>query len=161
MLSLTDVPRMLGNALELAGHPWEEAAVEDDLAVAQHAAPARHGDAAVQSAVEELGLDEAGVRKLMRNFQCATDGRLKLFRDDAGETLIDLATDPGEIHPLPIADLPDSLPSETVERLRRALDAAEETIAPPRPEDDADLNQMTPMTEDTALAAQMELLGYL
>ncbi len=150
--SLAQVPGWLGNALGIE-HPWTER-WPDGIVVSQHHTSRAPDDPLVRAIADEWQLDDTAVARMCRTFQCASEGRYKLFRDGAGETWVDLATDPLEARPL--ATPSPSIAPRTIGAMQRALDDAERSAA---------VVGATPTGEpghpDAArLAAQMELLGY-
>jgi arylsulfatase A-like enzyme len=160
VLTLADVPRLLADAAGIPEHPWLEAPADSGVAVAQFPAPARRGDPDVERRVNELQLDQAALDKVCRGFDCATDGNLKILRDDEGEELVDLINDPLEVKPIRLDLAAATAHGEQVARLRRALDrAAAESLdglieAP---------ESVVPSSENekAALERQMRLMGYL
>ena len=161
VMSLAEVPGLIGDAVGLADHPWTEKPPEEGVAVAQFSAPAGWEDEAARSVIREWGLDPAGQTTLCRSFECATDGRLKLLRDADGEQLVDLSLDPLERHPTEVQQTTRHPDREAVLSLRRALDAADASEKREIPEVATNGAGSHGSAEDAALIAQMELLGYL
>lgn len=163
-VSLVDVPTLLGDALGIDGHPWDPVSPDRDIAVAQFVAPVRAGEPGVEEGLQRWDLDPAARKKLLRSFECATDGRTKVFRDEDGETVVDLATDPLELAPDPLQPAPGPLQPPAgggvVTRLRQALDEADRTTLTDVPWS-APVAASMPTERHGALADQMRLLGYL
>lgn len=150
--SLAQIPAWLGDALGIE-HPWTER-WPDGIVVSQQHTTRATDDPVVRAIAEEWRLDETAVVKMCRSFQCASDGRYKLFRDGVDETWVDLEHDPLEVRPL--ATAPVSIDQPTSAAMRRALDdavsSAAVAVAGPA---------SGPRHPDAArIAAQMELLGY-
>jgi arylsulfatase A-like enzyme len=161
VMSLCDVPRMIGNALGLSHHPWIEGSSFEDVAVSQLGAFAPPGHENVERAIVDWSLGELGRQRLYQSISCATDGHFKLIRDGRGERLVDLATDPleaGGVTPVGSSTHSDQ---STIDRLRQALNDADANslAAPVFVEEPDDL--VTSPDEDAQLEEQMRLLGYI
>lgn len=150
--SLAQVPSWLGDELGIE-HPWTER-WPDGIVVSQHDSSRAPDDAVVRDIADEWDLASAAVARMCRSFQCASDGRYKLFRDPLGETWVDLEADPLELRPL--AAPPASIVPPKATAMRRALDEAESSagvvVAPP--------TTGARHPDAARLAAQLELLGY-
>ena len=152
-MSLTDIPRMVGGWVGIDDAPWNDYPVTPGVAVAEMDAAGSADHPTVIEAIEKWQLDAEGIRLLMANAACATDGRYKVVRTDGVDALYDLEADPGETVPV---DAP------VPENLRRALDTAagyEAEITVPVAEPYADDGY----TEEEAagMADQLRQLGYL
>ena len=151
--SLAQVPGWLGDSLGVE-HPWTER-WPDGVVVSQHHTSRGPDDPLVRAIADEWRLGEPAVARMCRTFQCASEGRYKLFRDRAGETWVDLEVDPLELQPLHAP--PASAAPRTRTAMQRALDAAERS---------ASVNATEPSSgpgghpDAARLAAQLELLGY-
>jgi arylsulfatase A-like enzyme len=162
LTSLGRLPLLTADIAGITDHPW----AADDLgphgvAVAQLNPPSTPDHERVALVREEWGLDDAGVARLTTPFMGATDGRFKLIRRDGLEELVDLAADPMEVDPIPVAGAGAAVDAAAaLPHLREALDHPSasggftlETAEEPRPE---------PADEETqAIEERMRLLGYM
>jgi arylsulfatase A-like enzyme len=150
VFSLAELPRMIGDAVELADHPWREDELPAGVALAQLKPPTGPDDPRARETVAGWGLDEEALRRATTALAFATDGRHKLLRRGEREELYDLEADPLELRPLPADGDEHPLP-----RLRAALRhpaaAAVHTFEPP---------QATP-EELAEIESRMRLLGYM
>jgi arylsulfatase A-like enzyme len=156
--SLASLPAAIGRAAELADHPWTDAS-PDGIGVAQFNAPAGPEDPRMRKALQDWGLGDEALPRITTDFACATDGRFKLVRrepvgGDAEEEVFDLRSDPLEAHPVSADSPPDAA---AIERLRAALEAPVEGVAPAPADDAMEISD----AEREALERRMELLGYL
>lgn len=158
VVSLADLPRLLALAIGLADHPWTEPVRDELVAVAEFVAPADPEDPVAQSKVADARLSEGARHTLFRNFQCATDGSVKVIRDQAGDQLISLEDDPLETRPIAIDE--SRLQDPRVQMLRRALDAADAAAGATRFTDPG-FKGSPDIEDDDRLAHQMRLLGYI
>jgi arylsulfatase A-like enzyme len=152
-MSLADLPAVLADSLEIDDHPWGTVDESREAVVAQFPAPVRRDDPRLEEGLRRWPMGEAAQRTLLRTFDCATDGRMKLFRDEDGETAVDLARDPDEVSPT----APES-PDGSLLVLRRLLDGADRSAMRATP---WSASAASETEEDAALAEQMRLLGYL
>ena len=152
MTSLVDLPALIAGAAGIAGPPFT-AGGERHVVTAQWDTPAPPGDPRIEDAIRDMGLDEDGRRRLLASMTCATDGALKLVREDGNDTLFDLAADPLEVNGTALRDGADGA---GVRELRRALDeaAVATTVEAAPVVEIAD-------SEREELEAQMKMLGYL
>jgi arylsulfatase A-like enzyme len=157
LLSIADLPRLLAKAAGLDDHPWSDGPTGEPP-VAQFDAPGTPTDPRVIDALEEWKLGDDARRIFCTPFMCATDGKIKLLRRLGREELVDLATDPLEERPVVIdADL-EATYGQRLVPLRAAIDKAEETALPKRPEPGEEPSSPDEVVE---LEEQMRLLGYL
>jgi arylsulfatase A-like enzyme len=158
VLSVADVPRLLAHVAALDDHPWGDQ-LSGEVAVAQFDAPVVAGDPAVADMLRiwDLGPDTA--RHLVTSFACATDGQLKLVRRGDDEEILDLASDPLELTPLPASAAGAAGYEQRLRPLRQALDRAEAAERPPAMVTEP--SKELPPEDVTALEDQMRLLGYL
>jgi len=155
-LSLVDVPSLIGDSLHLADHPWTERRPDPRVVVAEFPAPGRSGDPKTLAGIEAWGMTQSQAATFMRTFSCASDGRLKLFRDAAGERLVDLEIDPLETSAT-IVSAGSHLP---LQPLQCALDMADAGRATQLPE--VSISPLDTSDEENAqLEARMRLLGYI
>lgn len=155
-LSLVDVPYLIGDGLQIADHPWIERRSDPSVVVAEFAAPGRPGDPKTLEGIEAWGMSEPQAAIFTRTFSCATDGRLKLFRDADGESVVDLATDPLEV----AANANVARSDLQLRPLEHALDLADAQRALELPE--LSLSPLGASNEEaTQLEARMRLLGYI
>ena len=156
--SLTALPRLLAEIVELEDHPWQDDTAHDGVAVAQFDAPGESHDQRVAELVDEWGLGAEAVRALSTSFTCATDGSIKLLRRLGHEEIVDLEADPHEQAPRRVGATEDELHRARLGPLRAALDEAEKAersvaAAPTSPDADAE--------ETARIEAQLRLLGYM
>jgi len=154
VVSLAEIPRLLGDAIGLPDHPWQ-ADPRYDVAVAQLDSPCAPDDPYALEALREFGLSEAVLPRMVRTMSCATDGHVKLFREGTTETIIDLDDDPLETTFVPVGRAHELRHGNVLTRLRTALDAAGALEAT----GDADSGPRT--IDDPDLEAQLRLLGYI
>jgi len=160
VLGLSDVPRLVADAVDLRDHPWGEAELKSPVAVAQLDPLAAPDDPRILSFAEEWDLGDEGVHRMTRGAVAATDGRRKLVRSGASELLYDLDSDPLELHP---EDVSRPRPGERAEvhRLRAAARAVEH----PRPVEGLTTSPhpapSVPADELERIEQQMKLLGYM
>jgi arylsulfatase A-like enzyme len=143
--SLVELPRLIAEAVGLTSHPWEDARLDDGVAVAQFDAPADR--AAAENAIREWHLDEDQVVTMTSPQTAVTDGRQKLVRTGLGDNVYDTTADPLEERPLPASAASDAL--------RRVLERA----AAPAAASVASPVAVAPSTAD--LEERMRLLGYM
>jgi arylsulfatase A-like enzyme len=164
LLSLAELPRLTGDIAGIDRHPWHESDLPPaGVAVAQFEPPVRPDHPRAQLARERWRLDDAGFARLTSPFACATDGRFKLTRRDAVESLRDLRDDPLELEPSAGnggAPAPES--AAALAALRSALDhpaAAADFVAT---EAAGDQPRPVPTDEEKReIEERMRLLGYL
>lgn len=154
-LSLADLPAVLAESLDIDHHPWAPVEYDREGVVAQFPAPVKPDEPRLEQGLRDWPIGEAGLRTLLRTFDCATDGRIKLFRDEEGETAVDLSRDPQEVSPTRVA--PEDTDGALL-RLRRLLDGADRSAMHTIP---WATTAAPEADEDAALAEQMRLLGYL
>jgi arylsulfatase A-like enzyme len=150
--SLADLPRLLGDALELEDHPWRE---RTPLPVAQADPAAPRSDPRVDHAIAAWGLGEEAAWRISTQITAVADGRFKLVRQGEVEQLHDLTVDPLETTPLTTVPAGEEA---RVAALRTALKDPAVWAAPdgaPSPAPAADPEEVE------ALERQMRLLGYL
>ena len=150
--SLTELPRVVTDAVGLQDHPWAREA--SDIAVAQFDPPGEKGDPRLQKAVEDWGGGPDTYENLTTRIDCAVRGGAKLVRRNEQLLLFDLADDPLEERPRFVerADAPADL-----------LAAIEDQAAAPviaAPADGAAATTASP-EELARIEEQMRTLGYL
>lgn len=153
LFSLAEVPRVIGDAAGIAGHPWKDSGLPDGIAVAQYDAMAPSSDARVREFAERWRLDVSAVKRLTAAFTSATDGELKLVVRDGDELRYDLRSDPDE-------PLGSGAANGRFERLRDALNCPAVT-ATAQLEPEAPGAPIASADELAALERQMKLLGYM
>ena len=150
--SLTDLPRLVADAVGLSDHPWGNVRTPG-IAVAQYDGPLPLS-AGAGTELFSWNPTPEGVRRLTQRFTSATDGTLKLVRSESGESLYDLEADPLERQPVDTS----GYPSERIARLRAAIDDVDER------EWQGTVGE-APAAEDPQKVAELEermrLLGYL
>jgi arylsulfatase A-like enzyme len=162
VVSLTDVPRLVADAVGLADHPWDEArGVIGGAAVSQSDPLVPAGDDRIRESVEHWHMEgEAAAYaawRLSTPSTAATDGSLKLVREGDEDWLYDLVQDPLEAAPTRLgATAGHAHDAARVARLRTAVEAAAPSAAQPRPWTGVDLPDDREGIED-----RMRLLGYL
>ena len=114
-VSLAELPRLLAGALGIAEHPWHDDVLPGGIAVSQVAGQVLLPEK--ETLVRAWGVPHEAIRLMASPITSATDGRLKLVRDDRGERLYEPAADPSESHPI-------DRPSDAT-RLRAAIDHVE------------------------------------
>jgi hypothetical protein len=150
LVSLARLPRLIADAVCLAEHPWTDDPMPEGLAAAQCEALALASDPRARRAVEDWGLDDAALRRVISSLTCVTDGRLKLLRAGDRDLVLDLEADPLEVNPVPADE--GSVPAS----FRRAL-ASVMAQADPAPVPVTDV----PDEEREDLERRMRLLGYM
>jgi arylsulfatase A-like enzyme len=155
--SLTDLPRLLADAIGLRDHPWTDDRPEG-VAVATADALTDPADERIKSTRKAFGLDGYAVWRMTTSSTAATDGALKLVREGDEDWLYDLEADPLEESPTHVDGRVAAEHGARFDALRKAVDAAHtvehatRTVPAPTasgPDVPADL-------ED-----RMRLLGYL
>jgi arylsulfatase A-like enzyme len=153
-ISLTDVPRLVGEAAGLAEHPWEPND-RDGVVVAQTDGLRSLSPESADRFAKALGIPDHAVAAMASARSCATDGRFKLVRVDERETLYDLANDP-----LELSDALTRFPEEAT-RLRKALDAAESESSVAPAGSAGPVGPVEAAEEDKDLEERLRMLGYL
>ena len=160
-VSLADLPSIIGNALSL-DHPWGPPRPDDGIALAQLPAPAQPDDPVAHQGAEAWSLPPQGVRRMFRASDCATDGSLKLTRNDLGDQLVLLASDPLELRPVSVDAELETAYGERLANLRRTLDEADSCAADAAPGvRTGGENLAVSDKEADHLERQMRILGYL
>jgi arylsulfatase A-like enzyme len=154
--SLCDLPGWLADAAGLPEHPWTVG--DGRAAVAEFDAPVGPEDPGAAETIRVWGLGDEAFRRLTTSFECATDGRLKLFRRAGVEELVDLQADPEEVMPKVIGSEEEEKWAAELTAIRAALDRAETEARPGTLGADG---PSRPADEVQAMEAQMKLLGYL
>ncbi len=154
VVSLGSLPRLLGDALGLADHPWAADDVTDGVAVAEHDPLAEADTEGAEHVRREWSLDDAAYELLTRPLTVATDGRHKLVHDGRATVLYDLVADPGETAPRS-ADPADPVVAALSGPLERSVQRRGTVVK--RSDDVAAADD--PVVED--LEERMRLLGYL
>jgi arylsulfatase A-like enzyme len=155
--SLTDLPRLLAEAVGLPDHPWaDERPV--GVAVATSDALTDPTDERMTSTREEFGLDAYAVWRMTTSSTAATDGTLKLVREGDEDWLYDLTADPLEEAPTHVDGRVAAEHGARFDALRSAVDAAH-TVQPAV----HSLPQVRAAAPDVPsdLEDRMRLLGYL
>jgi arylsulfatase A-like enzyme len=158
--SLVELPRLVAELTGIDDHPWGAGEHGRDVAVAQLDPPVRADDPVAEDIADRWHLDDAGRERLTSAFTCATDGGLKLFRHDAGETYVDLDEDPLELAPQPVRTAPSTL-TDRIARLREALDQPTVRATPELDEAGLDGVPTESEREQRELEERMRVLGYL
>jgi arylsulfatase A-like enzyme len=157
--SLASLPALIASAIDLDDHPWGSPPASG-IAVAQFDGMVPRGDPRADEAAELWRLGPGGASRISASITAATNGRLKLVRDDdRRETVFDLASDPLETNPIPPARALE-LHGEALRALRDAIDGAEASAAEAPVAAAPDLDDI-PAEEREALERQMRLLGYM
>jgi arylsulfatase A-like enzyme len=114
LMSLADVPAVLAGVLGLDDHPWSARASADGTCIAQNDGAFFWPEDEVVKLAHSWGIDPA-VATTLGPWAAITDGRFKLYRDGAQQSLFDLEGDPLEAidvsaeHPDRVAALSASL----------------------------------------------------
>ncbi len=149
-VSLAELPAMIAGALGIEDHPWSDEVRPGGAAVSQVAGQIMLPEK--EALARAWGIPDEAIRRMASSMTSATDGRFKLIRDESGERLYDLGSDPAESRPLDAAAEP-SAPA-----LRAAIDEVESYA----PAEDA---SETPAAIDGDEAAELEerlrQLGYI
>ncbi|MEJ7582549.1 MAG: sulfatase-like hydrolase/transferase [Acidimicrobiales bacterium] len=163
VLSLTDLPRLVADLVDLQDHPWGDGDLRSPTAVAQLDPMGGEAHPGLLEWVRDWGLDGEGTRRLTWPATAATDGRWKLVRRNDEERLFDLVSDPLELRPLAVAAGAGVEPAlmSSVTRLRAAVDAATEPRPVPGLSSPARVAPEASAEELERIRRQMELLGYL
>jgi arylsulfatase A-like enzyme len=152
--SLSRLPAMIADGLDIADHPWGDAP-DTGIAVAQFQppAPADHPDWV--SAFDEWSLDPAvAAERVAVSLAAATDGRWKLQLRGNREELFDLEGDPLELAPL----APEAADGQILATLRAALAAqAAAPVVAPAAAGEPEISD----AERKQLEERMKLLGYM
>jgi arylsulfatase A-like enzyme len=154
-LSLAAMPRLIAEAVGLPEHPWTGNAMPG-LAAAQWDSPVDRSNPQHRDAMTEWRLDGRAMTRLTTSLTAVTDGRRKLVRSDAGDAVFDLDSDPLELAPRPL----DEVPGGALAPLRAALDHPSLWATPDR----APLTPVVAAPDPDELAEiedRMRLLGYL
>jgi arylsulfatase A-like enzyme len=156
VFSLASLP---GRILSACGVPEDRlpgAEVVPGVAVAQYDAMAPIDDPKIVAFARKFSIPHAGIARLCASYTAAVDGTRKLVVGDGDlERRYDLARDPSELSPLPVA----SRDSEAFVRLRRAIEGGAGAAPPaagPTPAAPA-----ASAEEVAELERQMKLLGYM
>ena len=161
VLGLTDLPRLVAEAVGLADHPWSDGERSPAVAVSQLDRLAAADDPRILHAAEEWELDDAGVRRMTTGATAATNGHLKLVRRAGEDLLYDVDADPLELAPQRLSPASSEDDAVVVAELRAAVDRCVEARPVPdliayaarAPEASAD--------ELEQIERQMRLLGYM
>lgn len=155
LLSLADLPKLLGDALDI-DHPWERNA-PTGIAIAQFDPPTDlrdpHNDTLLDIWEIRDGRD-ALERRFTSSMTCATDGRLKVLSREDHEEVFDLTSDALEERPLAVEGIPPR-----ADDLRDALAAADRQSESSPSEGHGQHPSHAPAPDD--LEERMRLLGYL
>ena len=149
--SLTEIPRVIADAVGLDEHPWPREAPE--IAVAQFDPPGADDDERKMKAVEEWGAGPDALVKLSTHLDAAVRGDTKLLRYGDELQLFDLTDDPLEERPRIVS--PDAAPADL-------LAAIEEQAPEPAVPVPSGSDAPTASPEELArIEEQMRTLGYL
>ena len=151
MTSLTEVPRLIADAVGLDGHPWSRE--KPAVAVAQFDAPGEDDDPRKVKAVEDWGARPEALVNLSTRIDAAVRSGSKLVRRGDELQLFDLADDPLEERPRIVAraDSPPDL-----------LAAIEDQVTEPVIAAGPDVGVADASAEELArIEEQMRTLGYL
>jgi arylsulfatase A-like enzyme len=162
VVSLTDLPRLLAEAIGLEEHPWgDSSGAVGGVAVAQADALVPTGDDRIQQSLDVWNMAGEAARyaawRLSTSGTAATDGTWKLVREGDEDWLYDLGRDPLEGSPARV----DGATAAGIEparlaALRAGVDRAAPSDADPRHWTGPDLPDERDGIED-----RMRLLGYL
>jgi len=150
VMSLTDLPRLIADAVGLSEHPWRVPATDEGVVVSEYGSLGSRDDPGVAEWAASWGLDDAGLTRLTSSGIAATDGRFKLVREQGTERLLDIGTDPREGRPVD-----PSTANGAYARLKEVLeraDALTPVVAPP---------PSGPVAENEELEERLKLLGYM
>jgi hypothetical protein len=150
-VSLSALPTLVAEALQLAQHPWTQRFGNDGVVVSEYGALGSRNAPGVAEWAADWGLDDDAVSRLTSAGIAATDGTFKLVREHATEQVYDLRADPLETHPLDAQRA-----NGAVARLRSAVEQME-ALGPavvPRP-------TAQPTEENAELEERLKLLGYM
>jgi len=153
MLSLAQLPSLLARAIDLPEHPWHDDVTPDGVAVAQ--ASTEMLLPVLEQLIQGWDVSEETVRAFARSMTCATDGSLKLVRDETGDRAFLMESDALEKTPL----APDAVEDrESLARLQAAIERVEAQRSDPAV---SGPTQPRPSDEVAALEERMRQLGYL
>jgi len=159
--SLGELPRFIAELAGIESHPWPADNLPEGAAVAQLDPPVEAGDPRAAAAAAEWDLDADAIARLTEPQTCATEGRWKLLRRSGEEVLFDLARDPLELSPRPVAEADGGTEAAPIELLREALEhPAALAVAERVPATGGDRAESDP-AERRSLEDRMRLLGYL
>jgi arylsulfatase A-like enzyme len=162
VVSLTDLPRLLAEAIGLDEHPWEDASgVLDGVAMSQSDALVPIGDERIERSLALWNMAGDAARyaswRLTTSGTAATDGTWKIVREGEDDWFYDLDGDPLEGNPTRLDDAEvAALDGARLGALRAALDHAAPSEGDPRQWAGPDLPDEREGIED-----RMRLLGYL
>jgi arylsulfatase A-like enzyme len=151
-LSLSAVPRLVAEALDLTDHPWEPEPLPAGIAIAQNDGLESAGLAVAETLLQAWSVPEAALDRLRTPMTCAVDGAMKLVRHGGQERVHDLRHDPLEQRDVA------ALHHSAAERLRTALAAADAAV---RPAPVAAALPPDSASEVDDLHERLRLLGYL
>ena len=152
-VSLAELPAMIAGALGIEDHPWRDDVRPGGAAVSQVAGQIMLPEK--EALARAWGIPDEAIRRMASSMTSATDGRFKLIRDEAGERLYDLGSDPAESRPLDAAAVPSAA------ALRAAIDEVESYAPPPAAGPDS-APEATPDGDEAAeLEERLRQLGYI
>ena len=152
MASLTEVPRVVADAVGLEDHPWPREAPE--IAVAQFDPPGRKDDPRKVKAVEDWGAGPEALARLSTSIDVAIGDGTKLVRRGDTLELYDLGDDPFEERARPVTR--DDAPQDLLAAIEEQ-DAQPVPAAAPAAASSADVSD----EELARIEEQMRTLGYL
>ncbi len=150
-LSLTALPSLVAQALQLSEHPWGQRADDEGVVVSEYGSLGSRTAPGVAEWAAEWGLDDEGISRLTSAGIAATDGTMKLVREHGPERLYDLRADPLETHPIDAREA-----NGRVARLRSAVEkvnALRPVVTPGAPAGTVE--------ENAELEERLKLLGYM
>ena len=148
-VSMAELPSMIAAALGIEDHPWIDDVRPHGACVSQVAGQIMLPEK--EALARAWGIPDEAIRRMASSSTSATDGRFKVIRDQAGERLYDLASDPAESDPLDLVTQP------AAGKLRAAIDEVE-SYAPAEP---ALENTATNDDEAAELEERLRQLGYI
>jgi arylsulfatase A-like enzyme len=154
--SLADLPRFVAEAAGLEGHPWTDGPPAG-VGVAQFDAPVDPGDQRAIDLVAEWGLGDDALHRFTMPLTAAVSGDVKLMLRGDEPVVYDLASDPLELAPVPLAEAEARSHGDALAPLRAALEHPSMKVAA-APE----AAQQGPSEEELReIEDRMRLLGYM
>lgn len=152
-VSLAELPQMIARALEIEQHPWSDDVRPGGAAVSQVAGQVMLPEKEVLA--RAWGIPDEAIRRMASPMTSATDGRFKLIRDESGERMYDLDSDPAESRPLDVAMQPAAA------TLLAAIDEVESYAQAERAPDPRATPAPTDGDEAAELEERLRQLGYI
>jgi arylsulfatase A-like enzyme len=154
--SLADLPRFVAESVGIEDHPWTDGPPAC-VGVAQFDPPVDPGDSRAVGLVEEWGLGDDALERFTMPLTTAVRGNLKLMLRGDEEVVYDLATDPLELSPVPVAEAERRGHGAALAELRAALahPSMRSGTAPAAAEEGPSAEELSDIED------RMRMLGYM